>query len=191
MVDLALYLDFQVKANIDAWYFDGSEWHELLWGTHEGLGWRNITVIDYVESIKLRAGYSEKVALYVREVYGLGTGSKKGSGYFVLSVFVKQGATMLKDVTVTLKPLASPHGDNQNATTDQRGIATFELTYGSYLVKAYYDKKVKTMRVWLSDNQNVGFEFQAPPLDKSKLEGILIGIVVGVVSVLALLRLRR
>jgi len=87
------------------------------------------------------------------------------SGYFVLSVHVKQDAQPLSSVTVTVKPLAGSKEDSQNKTTTLQGLAQFELTYGSYLVKAYHDKKVKTMRVWLTDNKDVGFDFATPPYE--------------------------
>ena len=87
------------------------------------------------------------------------------AGYFVLSVHVKQDAQPLSSVTVIVKPLAGSKEDSQNKTTNLQGLVQFELTYGSYLVKAYHDKKIKTMRVWLTSNKDVGFDFATPPYE--------------------------
>ena len=116
---------------------------------------------------------------------------KGGAGYFVFTVHVKQESQPLAEVTVTVKPLAGSKEAEVNKTTNHEGLAQFELTYGSYLVKAYYDKKVKTMMVWLTSNQQVGFDFSTPPAHHPRLEGLLIVPIVFVLGYLLLRRARR
>jgi hypothetical protein len=116
--------------------------------------------------------------------------SIKGSGYFVLSVHVKQGPVMLKDATVTVKPLGGSREAEVNQSTNYLGVAQFELTYGSYLVQASHENKLKTMRVLLSETKSVGFEFPAS-MQKARVEGFVFGCLAGMVSVLLFWRVRR
>jgi len=85
--------------------------------------------------------------------------TKKASGYFVMTVHVTEGGQPLSDVVVTVKSIAGTDFERVNATTDMLGLAQFELPYGTYLVQAKHEKKVKTLRLWLTGNKDVGLEF--------------------------------
>lgn len=115
----------------------------------------------------------------------------KGAGLFVLSVYVKQDSTMLQDVIVSVKPLIGSKESEVNKTTTYEGLAQFELAYGSYLVQAYYQKKVNTMRVLVTSNRDIGFDFSTPPRGEPKLVGLVLLPVVAVIAFLLFKRVRR
>lgn len=109
------------------------------------------------------------------------TWQAKASGYFLLRVHLQEEDKPLRDVTVSVIPLESLEMQMVNATTGLAGVAEFELPYGTYLVKATYEGQLKTMRVWLTGNKDVGFYFGTPPADP---RGDLILVAVFVVIII-------
>lgn len=105
----------------------------------------------------------------------------QASGSYILDIYCKMGDEPLKGVQVIIKPLDSSQKKWLNQTTNFEGWTQFELPYGSYLVQAKYEKKVKTVRVWLSRSQEVGIQFENkknPVMSEALTVGLLISVIV-------------